>query len=208
MKNKRTINTSYVIYGFMCERLGLGGSELLVYALIYSFSRSDAEVYFGSRDFLARATGLSLSTVARALSSLVEAGLIERCTEESARGTREGYRTVMEHTPKAKEEEREYPNNDAAHSMPSPQMLEKIRRHPAEFLPNTKARPKYELYPLTRNGIVKMTAEQYKRLHALVGSEVLHLYIIRLELLIERTGYKTFNPYMTIRKWILEDCSV
>ncbi|MBQ8372469.1 MAG: helix-turn-helix domain-containing protein [Clostridia bacterium] len=207
MKNKRAINTSYVIYGFMCERLGLGGSELLVYALIYSFTRCDAEVYFGSQDFLARATGLSLSTVKRALSSLIESGLVERCTEESAGGTREGYRTVMKHTPRAKEES-EYPSNDAARSMPSPQVLEKIKRHPAELIESASVRPKYELYRLTHKGIVEMTAEQYKRLLELVSSEVLHSYILRLELLIERTGYKTFNPYKTIRKWILEDCSV
>ena len=53
-----------------------------------------------------------------------------------------------------------------------------------------------------------MTEEQYKSLLKLVDSEVLFVYLRRLELLIRDKGYRTFSPYKTIKKWIKEDTEV
>lgn len=60
---------------FMITELKLCGTPLLVYALIYSFTSSGKE-YWGSRDYLAKRSGCSVSTVDRALRKLEKMGLI------------------------------------------------------------------------------------------------------------------------------------
>ena len=65
-----------LIYPFMTEDLGLRGAELSVYALIYSFTKGSIGQFHGSRDYIARKTGYSLRSVARALKSLTDKGFI------------------------------------------------------------------------------------------------------------------------------------
>ena len=67
----------------MTDGLDLSGAELLVYALIYSFSDTE-EGFHGSQDYISQRTALSLRSIAYALSSLVEKGLI---TKEKQRGS-------------------------------------------------------------------------------------------------------------------------
>lgn len=82
--NKEQLYMS-MYYGFSVKRyytevLGLGGTELLVYSVIASFSENDSctGIYTGSVDYLARTLGISASTVRRALQSLCEKKLIIR----------------------------------------------------------------------------------------------------------------------------------
>ena len=72
-------NANYSVMGFMTEGMGLSGTRLLVYALIYSFSRSGE--FHGSRRYLAAATGATLRTVDRAIDSLLESEFILRVGE-------------------------------------------------------------------------------------------------------------------------------
>ena len=65
-----------LIYPFMTEELGLRGAALAVYALIYSFTRSEYGRFHGSRDYIASRTGYSLRSVARALKTLCDKGYI------------------------------------------------------------------------------------------------------------------------------------
>ena len=65
----------YMIHRFMTEELRLGGSRLLVYALIYSFTVAEGS-FFGSRGYIARACGISVKTVDRALKELVTLKLL------------------------------------------------------------------------------------------------------------------------------------
>ena len=65
----------YMIHRFMTEELRLGGSRLLVYALIYSFTAAEGS-FFGSRGYIARACGISVKTVDRALKELVTLKLL------------------------------------------------------------------------------------------------------------------------------------
>ena len=70
---------SYVtLQGWMITRLGLGGNELMIYAIIWGFSQGGKGVYDGSRQYLAEWCGCSLSTVKRSLKTLMDKGLVEQ----------------------------------------------------------------------------------------------------------------------------------
>lgn len=64
------------IQGWMRTELGLKGCELMVYALIFSFSQTDAEWFTGSRQYIADWTGCSIRTVQNILDKLTNDGLI------------------------------------------------------------------------------------------------------------------------------------
>ena len=66
----------YTVHSFMTGELGLKGSALVVYAIIYAFSRDGEGYYYGTLDFLCENTGLGLSSVKNALRSLVNDGLL------------------------------------------------------------------------------------------------------------------------------------
>ena len=68
---------NYSVYRFMTVELGLRGSELQIFAVIYSFSRATDEAFFGSRAYLASTAGISTRTVDRALGALSSRGLIK-----------------------------------------------------------------------------------------------------------------------------------
>ena len=67
----------YPIYKFMERELMLKGSELMAYALIFSFSMSRAGMYYGSRKYLAESLAVSERTVYRIINNLLKRGLIE-----------------------------------------------------------------------------------------------------------------------------------
>ncbi|MBQ7315221.1 MAG: helix-turn-helix domain-containing protein [Clostridia bacterium] len=196
---------SYCIHSFMCEELGLGGGALLVYAVIYSFTKGERGLFYGTQDFLARVCGLSINTVKRALRTLLVAGRVERCCLH----TYEGYRCTDVSAYELGTPPPEEPPNDAEEDLPSRAEIEALDTCVPALLAEEARRPKYEFHPVGgRHGIVTMTAEQYRRLLTLVSSEVLHAYVRRLEMLICDHGYRTFSPYKTIKKWIYEDAAV
>ena len=192
---------SYVIHSFMCEELSLGGGELLVFAIIYSFSKGERGIFYGAQAYLARMSGTSVSTVKRALVALIKKGYIEKCSV----GEVEGYRATVDEESIYLEKESEGPSNAAEVILNNDGVSDADIR---ESLGKKVKNPKYKFHPVGRDGSVTMTAEQYKRLLTLVGSEMLTNYIRRLELLIAKKGYRTFSPYNTIKKWIHEDASV
>lgn len=69
-----------VISGWMINRLGLSGTELIVFAIIYGFCQHDScnGSYHGSLQYLADFTGTTKPTVIRVLKSLAEKGYIEK----------------------------------------------------------------------------------------------------------------------------------
>ena len=60
----------------MTRELGLSGAELLVYAIVLSFTLGAAKIYFGSAEYIAELAGLSPRSVHRALRGLRESGLV------------------------------------------------------------------------------------------------------------------------------------
>ena len=78
----KVIDENYLqIQGWMRTKLDLKGNELLVFALIYGFSQDGESEFSGSRSYIAEWLGVSLPTVDKSLSILVEKGLIEKKTE-------------------------------------------------------------------------------------------------------------------------------
>lgn len=66
----------YVVQGWMRNKLGLTGNELIIYAIIYGFSQVEDQCYNGGLKYLCECSGASAKTVERTLNSLVERNLI------------------------------------------------------------------------------------------------------------------------------------
>ena len=75
MNTEISRDTTTVIQHFMVEELGLSGTALIIYAIIYSYTKNNAE-YWGTRDYLARRAGCSTVAVDNALRKLEKMGLI------------------------------------------------------------------------------------------------------------------------------------
>ena len=69
-------NPSFVISRYMMRELGLSGAELLVYAIIHSFTVGRSQLYFGKIDYMAAITGVAGRTIYRALQKLKARGLV------------------------------------------------------------------------------------------------------------------------------------
>lgn len=81
MKNENYI----VISGWMRNELGLKGTELILYAIIYGFCQADEkeQKYTGTSSYLCDWTGMSKQAVLKSLRSLVDKGFIQRLEEDN-----------------------------------------------------------------------------------------------------------------------------
>lgn len=72
-------NDNYVlIHGWMVNKLGLSGNDLLIYAIIFGFSQDGDGCFSGKRQYLADWCGSSERAVSRNLKNLLDKGLIEQ----------------------------------------------------------------------------------------------------------------------------------
>lgn len=72
----------YVVQGWMINELKLNGNELLVYAIIHSFSQG-GNYYTGTRQYIANFIGTkSLKTISNVLNSLITKELLEKKEEK------------------------------------------------------------------------------------------------------------------------------
>jgi len=65
-------NSFFVVQGWMINCLKLKSNELLIFAIIYGFSKDNQGKFDGSLKYLADASGTSKNTVINALHSLIE----------------------------------------------------------------------------------------------------------------------------------------
>lgn len=70
-----------LIQGWMINELGLKSNELIVFAIIFGFSKDQESLFNGSLKYLQASTGATKNTVIKALNSLVERDLIIKITE-------------------------------------------------------------------------------------------------------------------------------
>lgn len=68
----------YTVQGWMVNELGLKGTALQIYAIIYGFSQAEGTMFTGSLQYLADWTGSTKQGVRNNLKQLVEKGLLER----------------------------------------------------------------------------------------------------------------------------------
>ena len=104
----------YRIYGFMERELMLKGSELRVYAILFSFTSGDAGMYYGTKKYLAESLMLSERSIYRAIAALFKRGLIENVfdSESGRSGIRCSYmreeERAMAKKAESSEENREF----------------------------------------------------------------------------------------------------
>ena len=78
-KQKDMKDKYFTLHSFMQEELGLSGVTLMVYALIYSFTRAGSDCH-GSLSYIAERVGASTRSVQRALKELTDKGYITKLT--------------------------------------------------------------------------------------------------------------------------------
>lgn len=61
-----------VVHGWMCNELNLKGNDLLIFALIYSYSRDDQSLCYSSLDTIADAFNISKPTVIKSIQNLLD----------------------------------------------------------------------------------------------------------------------------------------
>ncbi len=202
MKKTQKMLGNFMIHSFMVEELELKGTRLLIYAIIYSFTNGGDGLYYGTQDYLSDMSGISLSSVRRVLSYLTEKGYIEKCTV----GRREGFRATAKQQSYAQGFE-DMPCNDAEEELPPYEILLERGIDVRELIPAPTVKPKYVFHTIGEEGVVNMTAQQYQALLGLVDEDKLSAYVRRLELMVVDSGFKIYNSYKTIKKWIAEDAA-
>ena len=88
MKNTdKKNNFYYTIHSFMTHELGLKGSALIVYAIIYEFSGNGNGTFYGTLDFISEYSGICKNSVLQAVRQLSGKGLIfaEKSTVRNGR---------------------------------------------------------------------------------------------------------------------------
>ena len=84
-----------VIHGWFINRLGLKGTDLIVYAVLYGFSQDGESEFRGTVDYIADFTGASRRTVIRALQDLEEQGYVKRVERNYKEGKTNGYVCIL-----------------------------------------------------------------------------------------------------------------
>ena len=200
MNKENTMQANYSVHTFMTEGMKLSGTRLLVYALIYSFSRHGE--FSGSRRYIASATGATIRTVDRAIDFLLERGYIA-CGEEHGRQT---YKADIELADSWRERcargSKKVRKNDSCQNDTPP--VSKCRAEEDKMTPNNqeiikninnlsssssmrtreREEPKYNVKNYGRDGLIALTDEQYDYLCTLIDEELLAAYIRKLELYI------------------------
>jgi len=88
-------NSYFVIETFMTKQLKLKGNSLLVYAVIYGFSRDNSGYFKGSYEYIRDLTGIdSKTTIATTLQGLVKKGLVKKVDKFAKSGGANFYKVV------------------------------------------------------------------------------------------------------------------
>ena len=221
MKNDLEKERGFTVYEFMVKELGLSGNALLVYALIYSFSRCGCR-YYGTQEYISERIGCAISTVARLLGMLLSANLITKVYEK-------GYNTPFYSTKDLHGSEENSTNdgikktvdfNNPTHSFSVGEPLI-FGDNNKEIINTTSSTSSLERACAKRgnstisflryglNGIVTMTEEQHEAFCNLVGDEMAEIYVNRLETyLIANPSLCLKSHYKTLCKWAREDSAL
>lgn len=81
-KSKFKDGNSFLICGWMTNRLGLFGLNREVYAIIFQYSQGVAIMRDSCKEFIADATGSSMLTINRILKELISKGYIKEIKDE------------------------------------------------------------------------------------------------------------------------------
>ena len=86
-----------VVQAWMLNKLRLKGTELMAYAVVYSFSQDGSSWFSGSASYIAAWAGVTPQSARRALKSLTERGLLEKRVRTENGTTACDYRAIINH---------------------------------------------------------------------------------------------------------------
>jgi len=125
---KKEKNDNYfIVYDWMFK-LGLTGSDLLIYALIHSFSKDGAADFHGSSEYIAKRLNITSRTVLNTLKRLTEKEMIEK----NKKGRYRNYTTVSMknlHTSSMKDFHTIYENSSQVSMKDFPVIYENSSHH-------------------------------------------------------------------------------
>ncbi len=208
-KMKENKTSSFLIHSFMIDQLGLSGTELLVFALIYSFTKAGSSCY-GSYDYIAGRVGASISTVGRAIKHLLEKNYIVRLA--GTQGAVGHFEANVENLC-----QNESQNDIAALSncnTASVKLTDNNREIKKGITPTTTKAPEVEKKPerlmaFGSEQIVMMSWRQYMDLVNKIGDENTDYYIEVLQsYMIRCPGSHFKSHYKTILAWSAQDASI
>lgn len=204
----------------MVGELGLGGTRLLIYALIYSFKRSGL-TYYGTQEYLADRIGCAVSTIRRSLKMLLDANLITKVYEK---GSKTPIYTINDSFENNKNDEKDgckmtadFNTSNRSFSADDALILSDKNK---EIINNTSSTSSKSAYAQRDDfkvsflkygveGLVTMTKEQYNALCDSLGEKMTEAYVGRLETyLISNPGVCLKSHYKTLRRWAEEDARV
>ena len=83
MENQKIKDNNYIaVQGWMCTKLGLSGSELICYAIIYGFCQDNQSVFSGTASYIASWLNIDKRRAYDVLKRLTEKGLIIKIEKE------------------------------------------------------------------------------------------------------------------------------
>ncbi len=198
---KKMINSYYIIYDFMVEKLKLSGITLLVYALVYSFSKSGDDCY-GTLDYIAKRVGASRTSVYRSLKELVKNGYLFK--QNAEKNGRVVYVANFNIDFQNDNSEVSKCNSDDFKTTPNNKEI----KNPIITNNHTliQEKPNQQISYFGPKKLVAMTLHQFVNLLRVLNTCPTHAYIRRLEvkiLLSPEGSYK--NHYQTIITWARQD---
>ena len=87
----------YIVQGWMINKLGLSGNDLICFAIIYGFSQDGKSSFEGSLNYIAKFMACSRKTVVNVTSRLEASGLIIKTSGNSRDREANSYRTNIKY---------------------------------------------------------------------------------------------------------------
>lgn len=204
-----------MIYDFMIGDLGLSGVSLLVFALIYSFTRSENECY-GSQEYISNRVGSSITSVKNALKILLDRNLIIKRSDNRLRTKIYvvNLSFLKENVFERAENDRSETDREEGKNVTVKQTnfdynnKEIIKTTTTSSTESEAIEDPFFIYP-GEEELAMMTMDQHIDLVNRLGREVVNYYIKRLEgSLIKCPGLYLKNHYKTILAWAREDAEL
>ncbi len=212
----KTSNTGFFIYDFMIDRLCLTGIPLLVYALIYSFSKAGNDCH-GSLGYIAERVGAGETSVKRALKLLLDRALIIKQSDPNLRTKIYKANLSVVLGKDVELSKIDPPGTDLIGDIDLAFEGSEMNHNNKEIIKTTtstttNASQKSEDLEFLRFGyekIVWLTRGQYLDLEDKLGEDTLDYYIMRVQdCLITKPDICIKNHYKTILRWAREDAAI
>lgn len=198
---------SYVVLRpFMVEELGLKGSELVAYALIYGFSQDGESWFAGSAQYVADWCGITRRNAINVLQKLTDKGLVEKVRTGQGCAYRVCKNITGEKTSPVKKHHRTGEKTSPAGEKTSPVTGEKTSPNNIGDITSNKNsdNARERRHKLGEFGHVLLSDEDKAKLDEQFPG-FWRDYITRVDEYCEQSGKRYRNYRLTISKWIRKD---